>query len=75
MLLNWSHYDPPDGPQNSCHGKHSFRVFGRNLFNRMMNTFGSWLFIAIIGEIYSLVWNGTSHLYFSAAETISLFTK
>ena len=36
---------------------------------------GSRWFIAIIGEIYSLVWIETSHLHFSVAEQISLYYK
>ena len=61
--------------KNGCHGRYSFRILGRNLFNRRMNAFGSCWFIAIIGEIYSLFWNETSHLHFSAAEQISLYYK
>ena len=41
----------------------------------MKNTFGSRWFITIVGEVYCLVWNETSHLYFSAAEKISLYCK
>ena len=41
----------------------------------MMNTFGSRSFIIIIGEVYHLLWKETSHLYFSAAEQISLYYK
>ena len=40
--------------KNGCHGRYSFRGFGRNLFNRMMKTFGSRWFIAIIEEVYRL---------------------
>ena len=61
--------------KNYCHGRYSFRGFGRNLFNRMMNRFESRWFIAIIGEIYHLVWKETGHLHFSAAEQISLYYK
>ena len=49
--------------KNGCNGRYSFRVFGRNLFNRMMNRFESRWFIAIIGE-------ESGHIYFSAAEQI-----
>ena len=49
--------------KNGCHGIYFFRVFGRNLFNRMMNRFESRWFIAIIGEVYHLVWNETNHLF------------
>ena len=60
--------------KNCFHGRYSFRGFGRNIFNRMMNRFESRWFIAIIGEVYHLVWNETSsYLYFSAAEKISLY--
>ena len=41
----------------------------------MRNTFWKQWFIAIIGEIYSFVWNKTSYLHFSAAEQISLHYK
>ena len=61
--------------KNCCHGQYSFRGFGRNLFDRMMNRFESRWFIAIIEEVYSLVWNKTSHLYLSAAEQISFYYK
>ena len=54
--------------KNSCHGRYSFGVPGRNLFNRMISRFESRWFIAIIGEVYCLIWNDTSHLYFSVAE-------
>ena len=40
--------------KNCCQGKYSFRGFGRNLFNRMMNRFESRWFIVIIGEVYPL---------------------
>ena len=58
--------------KNCGSGRCSFRGFGRNLFNGMMNRFKSRLFIAIIGEAYCLVWKETSHIYFNAAEKISL---
>ena len=38
----------------------------------MMNRFESRWFIAIIGEVYCLVWKESSHLYFTAADHISL---
>ena len=61
--------------KNYCHGKYSFRGFRRNLFNRMMNRFESRWIIAIIKEVYRLVWNDNSLLYFSSAEQISLYYK
>ena len=61
--------------KNGCHGKYSFRGFGRNLFNIMMNRLENRWFIAIIGEVYLLVWKETSHLYFSAVEQIYLYYK
>ena len=61
--------------KNCYHGRYSFRGFGRNLFNRMMNIFECWWFIAIIGEVYCLVWKKTSHIYFKAAEQVSLYYK
>ena len=56
--------------KNCCHGRSSFRGFGKNLFNGMMNRFESRRFIAIIGEVDRLVLKETSHLYFTAAEQI-----
>ena len=38
--------------KNSCHGIYSFIVFGRNLFNGIMNNFESTWFIAIVEEVY-----------------------
>ena len=73
MQLNWNHYIPPDGLQEYLPWKISFRGFERNLFNKMMNRFENRWFIAIIGEVYRLVWNETNHLYYSAAEQISLY--
>ena len=61
--------------KNGCHGRYSFRGCGRHLFNRMMNSFGSRWFIAIIGEVYRLAWNETSPLHLSAAQQISLYCK
>ena len=61
--------------KNFCHGRCSFIGFERNLLNRMMTRFEGRWFIVIIGEVYRLVWNETSHLYFSAAEQISLYHK
>ena len=54
--------------KNGCHGKYSFRVFGMYLFNKVMNIFGSRWFIAITGEIQSLVWIEAMQFYFSAVE-------
>ena len=49
MQLIWNHYIPPDGLEEWMLGRYSFRGFGRNLFNRMMNTFGSRWFITSFG--------------------------
>ena len=54
--------------KNCCHERYSFRGFRRNIFNRMMNRFESRWFIAIIEEVYRLVWKGTGVLYCSAVE-------
>ena len=51
--------------KNGCHGRYSFEVFRLNLFNGKMNRFESKWFIAIIGDVYRLVLNETSHLYIS----------
>ena len=59
--------------KNGCMEDIPFRVFGRNLFNTMMNRFESRWFIAIIGEVYRLAWSETSHLYLRAAEHIFLY--
>ena len=40
--------------KNRYHGRYSFRGFGRNLFNRMMNRFESRWFVAIVGKVYHL---------------------
>ena len=61
--------------KNCCRGRHSFRGFGRNLFNRMMNRFPRKWFIVIIGDVYHLIWKEFSHLYFSAVEQIPLYYK
>ena len=61
--------------KNCCHRSCSFRGSGNNIFNRMMNKFERRWFIAIIEEVYCLVWKETSHLYFSAAEQISLILQ
>ena len=40
--------------KNCCHGQYSYRGFGKNLFNKMMNKFRNSWFIAVIGEEYAL---------------------
>ena len=39
--------------KNCCHGRYSFRGFGRIQFNGMMNKFESRWLIAIIGEVHA----------------------